>query len=222
MEVPSLMKSFANKVYKEFSDDPGNLLLWTGTIGWVLSSIAQITGIITNSKIPNDQKKFLIPQEMADAGVNIASFFLVTKTFTDVGKNLVKSGKLSTPKIRSFLNDELKSKIGTKDFDISKLDQIKNESNPEFNKAYGEFANGIGFISSTIGSIISCNIITPILRNKFAADRQKRDIAKDKVNEKQNDSTIAPYTPVIPMQNRVGIDDYRSKVLNASSGSMRI
>lgn len=225
MDLYSFAKSSATKVYNKFAGNPGDLLLWTGTIGWILSSLAQASAVIFNNKIPSEQKKFLIPQELADAVVNITSFIVITRSFTKFGEHLVKSGKLATNDIRASLKElKLDANVGVKGFDITAQDEMK-ELNPKFNKElqkkYFDFADGVAFVSSTVGSIISSNIITPIIRNKFAAGRQKQSIAQDKMNE-QNNATLSPYTPVIPNQNRVGIDDYKSKVMNASSGSMRI
>lgn len=213
MTFSSFIKKQATNVYKKFAGEPGKLLLYTGTIGWILSSLGQLFGIAINDKIPNNQKKFLIPQEAADAAVNIASFFILTKSVTDLSEWLVKSGKLATPKLRKFYDElHITEKIGTKGFNIIDTPQM-NELNPNFKPELKEhFYNlfdGITFIGSTVGSIISGNIITPVLRNKFAADRQKQDIARDRYN-KQNNNLLSPYTTTMPMQNRLG------------SGSMKI
>lgn len=203
MSVDSFIKNNATKVYKNFAGSPGKLLLYTGTIGWILSSLGQLFAIAINDKIPNDQKKFLIPQEMADAAVNIASFFALTLSVTKFGEHLVKSGKLSTPAIRKHLTKlGLDSKAGTKGFDITKLPEMQ-ELNPKFNKEfqgdYYKFADGVSFVSSTIGSIISCNIITPILRNKFASARQKEAIKRDKMDK---EPVLIPDSPVLPTHNK--------------------
>lgn len=229
MSFASNLKKASTFVYDKFAGNPGKLLLYTGTFGWILSSLGQLFGIAINDKIPTEQKKFLIPQEMADAAVNIASFFVLTKSVTDFSENLVKSGKLATPKIRQLLKKyHLDEKIGTKGFDITDTPEMKalgTEFKKDLHDEFYNLADGVSFIGSTIGSIISCNIITPILRNKFAADRQKQAIAQEKL-QAQNEA-IAPYTPVLPYQNRVGIDDYKSKVLSGagvkvSNGSMKI
>ena len=48
--------------------------------------------------------------------------------------------------------------------------QIKDE--------YNSFKNGVDVIGMTVGSILSCNIITPVLRNKIAANRQQKTLAR--------------------------------------------
>ena len=43
---------------------------------------------------------------------------------------------------------------------------------------YKPFKNGVDVVASTVGSIISCNIVTPILRNQYASKKQKQTLAK--------------------------------------------
>ena len=226
MNGAASMKNFANKVYKNFAGDLGKLLLWTGTIGWILSSLGQLAAIGMNKKLPKEQKKFLIPQEMADAGINIASFFILTRSVTRLGERMVESGKLATPKIRAFITKHnLEAKAGTKELNLSKLPQIKDELGKDFDKetskAYFRFADGVSFISSTIGSIISCNVVTPILRNKFASNRQKNSISKDNIRQE----ATFPTSPVLPAQNKFNNDNKKPKIYTPSvmpSGSMKI
>lgn len=223
MNLNNLSKSFANFTYGKLTKNLGTMLLWTGTFGWILSSFAQITAVAINNKIPKEQKKFLIPQEIADAAVNIASFIVLTKSFTKFGERLVKSGKLATPKIREFISKyNLDSKVGTKQLDITKLPQIEDEMSPkhdkDFSKAFYNLFDGVSFIFSTIGSIISCNIVTPYARNYLGAKSQKNSIAKDKLNN----PVMLPTSPVLPAQNRFSIDDYRAKTMNPTSGTLKI
>lgn len=227
MSVPSFvkkpLKTFANYAYK-LAKNPSKILLVTGTLGWALSSFAQIIGIITNNKIPKEQKKFLIPQEAADAVFNITSFFLITRGCSALGDALVSKGKLLTPKLREFVKtDAIKAKMAQKDFSgIQNLTELAEKSNKDISDAYYNFADGISFLSSIAGSIVSCNIVTPIARNKFASARQKEAIAKEKANANQESMALAPYLPALPAQNRVTIDDYRSKTTNMPKGQLKI
>lgn len=253
MKVPSMFKTFANKTY-QLAKEPGKMLLVVGAMGWVLSSIAQVTAIVINNKIPEKQKKFLIPQEIADAAVNITSFIVFTRSFTKFGEKFAKSGKLATKELRDIykktvviskdplfngksvesLVGKTTTKINSKNkkieesFDISGLPQITDMAAEGYNKStdlrekYFEFADGVSFISSVVGSIISCNIVTPILRNKIASFCQKRAIAKDNIKDQQQDTSNPLAYPITPTQNKISINDYRSKVLTSNSGSMRI
>ena len=62
--------------------------------------------------------------------------------------------------------------VGKLNFDITEQDNFK-----PLTDHYKSFKNGVDVVTSTIGSIISCNILTPILRNQYASKRQKKAIA---------------------------------------------
>lgn len=227
-------KGFANYSYK-LAKDPGNMLLLVGAAGWILSSAAHVAAIMFNDKIPKDQKKFLIPQEVADAVVNIASFMLLTKYFTKLGEHFVKSGKLATKELKGFYDKKvidgksIDSLIKTKaKFDISNLPELVDKSNPNYDeklsKAYFKFADGVSFAFSVVGSIVSCNILTPLLRNPLAAMQQKKYLAQEKKEETGiKPQSIYPVEPVMPMQNKFGVNAYRARLaITPNSGSMRI
>ncbi|MBO8431223.1 hypothetical protein IAC76_07530 [Spirochaetes bacterium] len=169
--------SFKDTVLKKYGEQPGTMLVHTGVLGWILSSLAQVAAVAFNDKIPAEQKVFLIPQEIADAATNIISFYAVTQSLKSLGSKLVKTGKLKNVKISKFLDsvDGLdKSKIGTWDFDITKLKGYKENIKTDF----VDFKNGVDVYAGLAGSILSCNIITPIIRNKYASERQKDVLAK--------------------------------------------
>jgi len=257
MSAPTnLFDKIKTSLFKSYSNDAGKMLLHTGALAWATSAVAQIVGIINNDKISKEQKKFLVPQEMADAFVNILSFYIVTDSIQNFTKKLASSGKIITPAIKKFCFDhgikferikgedtpnigsailnkvkEYKSlktlNINEKDKTLSlelpeeKLNLIDGEIdklNDFYDKKYSPFESGLKIVGNIAGAVISSNIITPIIRNKFAANKQKQDIAQEKLEN----AALAPYTPVVPAQNRVGIDDYKSKIVNTSSGSMRI
>lgn len=234
MTIRSFVNNMATKCYKRFSAEPGDLLLLTGTFGWILSSLGQISSIVFNDKISTKQKSFLIPQEGADAVVNIASFFVLTRTFTRFGEGLVKSGKLATNKIRDDLaalaknHPEIKDKIGQRGFDIRKLPEMDELQPDKFDgkihKHFFDLYDGVSFVSSTIGSIISSNIITPILRNKYASYRQKDAMAQTKKQEQQNNlqAPLTPNAPVLPAQSRINMDAYKAKTIGAYTSTMKI
>ncbi len=172
MKLPSFLNNFKNYLYKNYGENPGTMLVHTGALGWVLSSLAQIFAVAVNDKITVEQKSFLIPQEIADAAINILSFYIVTSSVKNLSTKLVQTGKLTTKAIKTQLEHlgVAKEKIGSFDFNIGKLKEVP--------KDYKSFKNGVEVIASTLGSIASCNIITPILRNEYAAKRQKQIVAK--------------------------------------------
>ena len=81
MSKSSLFNGFKTLVAKHYGSNTGKMLIHTGVIGWILSSAAQVAAIVINDKIPKEQKMYLIPQEIADAAVNIVSFYAITQTF---------------------------------------------------------------------------------------------------------------------------------------------
>lgn len=183
MIKPAWMQKTWDYVASRYGEDVGKMLVHTGVIGWVLSSAAQVTAILINEKIPKEQKMYMVPQELADAAVNIVSFYAVTRTFKAVANKLVSTGKLLPKTIRNVLkNSSVAEEIGKKGFDVAKHGHLSTELLNE----YGKFYSGIDILGTTLGSVISCNLLTPVIRNEIAASRQKKGIAK--INSKSDGS----------------------------------
>ncbi len=199
-----------NYLYKKYGEAPGKMLVHTGVLGWILSSAAQVTAVLINDKIQTKEKLFLIPQECADAAVNILSFYIVTNTFKSIGSKLVSTGKLATPKIQKYIKDHnLTDKVGKVSTDI------KSGMTGDIREHYTDFKNGVDVITSTVGSILSCNIITPILRNRYAANTQKEILAKRNANI-NNSEVHLPYQ-------KLSIDAYLQQAYSRFySGNLKI
>lgn len=104
--APSL--NFLEKIKKglfDYSQDAGKMLLHTATAGWILSAAGQIFGIATNKKVSKKEKQFLIPQELADAAINIVSFYVLTDSIQNFTKSLASKGKIITPYIKKFCGE---------------------------------------------------------------------------------------------------------------------
>lgn len=132
-----------NKLFDLYSKDTSKFLIHTAGISWGLASLANIVGITLNKKIESKEKKFLIPQEFADGITNIGLFYVITQSLTKLAGNLADSGKIV------FKN----AKIGSENFESAK--------------------GGLKVVASLLGAVISSNILTPIIRNKYAAGKQK-------------------------------------------------
>ena len=193
--MANLFSSFKSVMYKNYGENPGKMLVHTGVLGWILSALAQICAVAFNDKISKEQKSFLIPQEMADAAINIISFYLITSSFKNLASKLVSTGKLSTSKIRNYV----KSKVANPSEYIGKLSTNIAKDFPEINGDYKAFKNGVDVVASTVGSIISCNIVTPVLRNQYAAQKQKEAIARMHSNESKEE---------IRMMDKLSMDSY--------------
>ena len=125
------LDSILNWVAKNFSDDVSKMLIWTGVAGWTLSSAAQMCAILFNPKIPNEQKSYLLPQEVADAAVNIGSFFAVTQIAKHTAAKLFKTGKFAPKSVKEFIKNnktEIGEKIGKLDFNLEDFLKSKNAS----------------------------------------------------------------------------------------------
>ena len=174
MAKANLFNSLKNYLAKHYGNHPGKMLVHTGVVGWILSAMAQVCAISLNDKLPKDVKLFMIPQEIADAGVNIASFYLITRSCQSLSRALVRSGKLLPKNIRQHLISHNINPNINKSFDVLTHGNLT----PELAKDYDAFYKGVDVAGTTIGSILSCNIITPIIRNQIAAHRQNDIIAK--------------------------------------------
>lgn len=213
-------ESFKGWVFDRYSGEAAKMLLEWGALGWIFSSMAHVGGIIKNKEISSDEKKFLVPQEILDAVVNIGSFYILTYNLQNYAKKLVSSSKLLTPEIRKFL-DGKKIPLGKKGPDIGKFfeDNMKIFKNDfeiaskgespvskaeaavanlkinelaSFEKKYDQFAGGIKMVGNLVGAIFSCNILTPVLRNYFASIEQKR-----RINSGERPDAVKIPTPAI-------------------------
>lgn len=238
-------ENLKSALFTRYSKGLGDMLIFTGALGWILSSAGQIVGIASNKKIPQDEKKFLIPQEMADAAINIGSFIIVTSSIKKFTKTLASSGKVITKSIGEFCKEHnIEIAKGT---DIGKalskkvenlrvaidinhnnnitMGQKENEINDSINKivnfkdtVYAPFEEGMSVIGTVIGGILSSNIITPLLRNPIAAYKQKQSIQQEKIKDYMRKMNA----PAAPAQNKLSIDSYKQKVTGTNNGTMKI
>ena len=169
-------KNILNLIAENFKKDASKMLIWTGVAGWTLSSIAQIGAVLFNPKISDEKKSFLIPQEVADALVNIGGFFLITQFAKNSSAKLFSTGKIAPKKVINYLlknNIVEKNKIGNLD---TNLDILLKGCPRNIEKEY--FAcKDFGKTVATIGAgIFASNIVTPIVRNNMASKIQKNYI----------------------------------------------
>lgn len=205
-------------IFEKYHEDPAEMLVRTGLIGWILSSAAQIFAIAVNEKLTDKEKMFLIPQEFADACVNCLSFVTLSKGIKSIGKKLTETGKLRTKQITDLLDkrgfilkkgaERTKDKVyaGDWNFNITKLDDYEQN----IKSAFKPFNNGVEVITGLSGSILSTNLITPIFRNHYAAHKQKQLMALSDAKAKEKQQLQHP----LPPQNKVSFDTYR-KILAA-------
>lgn len=182
--LSSKWNNLKNYLYKHYGQESGKLIVHTGVITWTLASLAQIAAIVLNDKIPKEQKKFLVPQEIADGALNIFAFYTITNSLKSLAGKLVSTGKWSDASIRNFIARKPSKEIKMGELTTNLAKTYKGDE--EFYKAYSPFKNGVDMIATTIGSVVSCNAVVP-LRNYYGAKQQKRSIEREKNNH--------PYKP---------------------------
>ena len=79
-----------NKLQTEFQgwfdkNNNASFLFITAALGWVLASAAQTVGLIRNKELSKEDKKFLIPQEIADGAANIGTVSYTHLTLPTIG-----------------------------------------------------------------------------------------------------------------------------------------
>lgn len=206
MSSASLFDAFKNYMAKNYGKSHGKMLIHTGVIGWILSAAAQVMAIVTNDKISYKQKMYLIPQELADAAVNIVSFYLITQTFKSVSTKVVNCGKLLNKPVREFLEKNNIKNVGKKTFDVLRDGKLPADLTEKFES----FRNGVDFIGTTAGSILSCNIVTPIIRNEIATHKQKNHIAK------MEEYNISVANPARNYFEKPSIQSFQAKAYSSS------
>lgn len=197
---------YLENLWNNYTKDLANILIVTGVTSWALSSAGQIVGLLANDKISNKEKTFLIPQEAFDAGVNIASFLLITTGIKKFANKLVTTGKLAPKSLRTYLESSpYKDSIGKTSFNIER-DLSGLASFAPHKNTYDGFKNIVTTGATIGGSIFSCNIVTPLLRNNLAsvshntivknAHAGKTNIIskEDLENKKSNIPQLKPYS----------------------------
>ena len=193
-------KKILDKLATVSASNMGKVLVATSVIGWIASSAAQILGIVVNDKYTKKQKQFLIPQEMMDAITNIGAYLALTLPLRKLVGKCVSTGKIAPRKVLEFFNQKnIAQKRGKLDFDLRK--------HPEFEEIQDSFIKFNGFTDAAAaiaGGVLSSNIITPIIRNKYAARKQR---LYNELNE-NNSVTKNPTT------NTYRFNDFRNHVLS--------
>lgn len=96
MNILASLQKFNNFMFEKYSVDGGKMLIHTGALGWVFSSLAQIFVVATDKKISKKDKKFLVPQEICDGATNVALYYTVSKIIKSSGDYAVNNGYLLT------------------------------------------------------------------------------------------------------------------------------
>ena len=185
----------AQEGFQSWFDKNNNasFLFVTAALGWVLASAAQTFGLAANKDLTKEEKKFLIPQEIADGAVNIGMYSLAAE-------KIAKPGKNGRPFVR------IKDDAGRI------LDYASHKSD------YAKLGRNLKTGAAILGGVISTCILTPIARNAFGAYMKKQSDKK----APESDKPINP-TGVYPVRTQPFFTKtYSFPVFKASSGNMKI
>ena len=181
-------KSFFQKslewVCETFEKDTSKMIIITGALGWALSSLAQAAAIIINPKVSTEKKSFLLPQELMDGFINVLSFLGITLIAKRYIQKLCSTGKIAPQSVRNYLNKNKSlyhDKVGKLDFN---LDNVLVDK--KLKSSYESHKNFVTTMGTLGASILACNVVTPLIRNKTASKVQKNYI------EMKNNPTVYP------------------------------
>ena len=100
----NIFESLANKVWNgKYADDVGIALIHLGAAGWVLSAAAQILMLARNKDIDKKEKRFLIPQEIADGVINVGLYYSICQVIKNIGDYMSENIQYMTQKSNDFL-----------------------------------------------------------------------------------------------------------------------
>lgn len=184
--------------WKNVANNPGSMLMHTGALGWAASSAAQITGIALNDKIDSSKKKFLIPQEFADAAGNIALYYLVTLSAKKLVESKFDDGSICAKSLIDKIKQELESKKEEKDIFKNKLFVSALDALPESKKLFRIHKNGASILATLAASVLSCNILTPYFRNFYGSRCQEK--LKDKTFNVYHNDPLYSVEDDVPIE----------------------
>ena len=200
-------KKFGEFVYRNFEKDSGNMILYTSIIGISLSVIAQTAAIFINKKYSLSQKAFMIPQEITEGVMTVASLFFVSKPLQQLAKKMTKTGKIISKDLKQYLkNNNFTYELGRYNYNIdrnmdiilnNKLASVKNSDNltkqdirtkhSEILSIYHTTSDATAAISTTIGSVLTTALISPFIKNLSASHYQKVNMdLYDNIKERRN------------------------------------
>lgn len=166
-------------IFDKLSTKPGKAMMVATIIGFASASIAQSIAVAFNKKISNKDKKFLVPQELIDGAVNVASCVIIMGIMTKCATELVERGKWTTHNIDKLIEqlpEAAKAKIGATGSDLGKIfhENATPEVQGKFYPIFYNFKWGMEMITSTVSSALAYSVLAPFVRNNVAAEFQKR------------------------------------------------
>lgn len=191
--------------WTKVTSNPGEILMHTGALGWAAGSAAQITGIAFNDKIDSNKKKFLIPQEFADALGNIGLYYVVTLSIKNFVESMFDNGRIRIKSVMDAIRADIEKDPKLVKADLDKIFSKPNGKkvsdllmNKDTKSLYLAHKNGASILATLVASVISCNILTPYFRNFYGA--MCMDLAKKRsaeINAKLFEQSMQPSKMIV-------------------------
>lgn len=154
MKVQSIYNNKLLKRGLEFAADNGSLFVATTSL--TLSTIARPIAIMSTPKADKENKKYAAAKSIASSAVG---YLLMLTASLPLAKSMKKIDKNPTKYLKTETINTLKS--GEKILAKSKRYKFATQL----------FKLGLGFIIAVPKSIITCNLIPPVMKNIFKNDK---------------------------------------------------
>ena len=93
-------KAVCGKLYNAFKEDTAKLMIFASVTGVVLAGLSNTLGIAINKKTSKEEKQFLLPMEITDSLMNLATFYASSAGAKKFAENLMDKGVISICKTR--------------------------------------------------------------------------------------------------------------------------
>ncbi len=142
-------------------EKPSKFLQNTAAFAFVLGSTALIAALLTNKKVPEKERNYMIAQEGVGAFLHLGVFLAVASKFDKFGEKLVQKGML-IPSIDNLSKDQVKTNVKNFFKDPQQL-------SPNLQSKIKNHLNCTKVAASTLGILLAFNIASPIIRNNLAS-----------------------------------------------------
>ncbi len=160
LNIGKQIYSLAKRGGEYYKNNPAQFLSRTMALTLGLSSLAEGLAIAINDEIPKYEKKFLIPQEIAEGLITFGLFLAFTGPMEAVLKKAVAKGKILPESFSNASKDKIKEALSTEGSDLQK------------------FQKGVAMVGSLLGTLVSVGIFVPIARN-YSASKIRNYITKN-------------------------------------------
>ena len=188
-------------IWEHTHKDAAKMLIAMGALGFVMSSLGQSFAIHINDKLDKKKKNFMLVQEASDGVVNIGLYLAITSGIWKLSDKILKH--------LGFVTQDTLNKV---------------KANP---KNINHVVSGGRIVTTMIASVVSCNIVTPIVRNLIAGKTRKFYEKKFQLND--NNLAATPTFKHSPeFKNLDGwakksiSEMYKTPIYYSNTGSLKI